>query len=114
MWFVFNTYQVGQVWRSAELGEKVEDRLLLSVEMILHVQMGTTHDVYSLYYSTKYFIYSGIPVVTWDPLGVGDDRVAVPEVVASEEETIQHATGANKSVHYEKYRQTNLLLTGCM
>ena len=28
------------------------------------------------------FIYSGIPVMTWDP---GDDRVAVPEVVASEE-----------------------------
>ena len=38
-------------------------------------------------------------MMTWDPLGVGDDRVAVPEVVASEEETIQHAIGANKSVY---------------
>ena len=45
MWFVFNTYQLGQVWRSAELGEKVEYTLLL---LILHVQMGTIHDVYSL------------------------------------------------------------------
>ena len=27
---------------------EVEDRLLLSVEMILHVQMGTIHDVDSL------------------------------------------------------------------
>ena len=111
MWFVFNTYQVGQVWRSAE---KVEYTLLL---LILHVQMGTIHDVYSLkcmHYSTKYFIYSGIPVMTWDPMVLGDDRVAVPEVVASEEETIQHAVGANKSVYYEKYRQTNLLLTGSM
>ena len=34
----------------------------------------------------------------WDPLGVGDDRVAVPEVVASEGETIVPAIGTNKSV----------------
>ena len=102
---------MGQVRRSAELGEKVEYTLLL---LILHVQMGTIHGLQCMYYSTKYFVYSGIPVMTWDPLGVGDDRVAVPEVVASEEETIQHAIGANKSVYYEKYRLTNILLTGCM
>ena len=35
--------------------------------------------------------------MTWDPLGVGDDRVAVPEVVASEGETA-HAIGTKKSV----------------
>ena len=33
-------------------------------------------------------LYSGIPVMTWDPLGLGDDWVAVPEVVASEGEGI--------------------------
>ena len=43
-------------------------------------------------------LYSGIPVMTWDPLGLGDDWVAVPEVVASDEETIAHAIGTNKSV----------------
>jgi len=35
MWFPFNTYQVGQVQRSVVLG----DRLLLSVELVLHLQM---------------------------------------------------------------------------
>ena len=30
-----------ELGRSAVLGEKVEDRLLLSVELILHLQMGT-------------------------------------------------------------------------
>ena len=38
------------------------------------------------------FKYSGIPVMTWDPW------VAVPEVTASEEETIVPAIGTNKSV----------------
>ena len=30
-------------------------------------------------------IQSHLPVMTWDPPGLGDDRVAVPEVVASKE-----------------------------
>ena len=70
------------------MGEtEVEDRLLLSVEMILHVQMGTIHDVHSLwcmYYSTNTLIQTRLPLVTWDPLGLGDDQVSAAEVVATE------------------------------
>ena len=63
--------------------EKVENRLLLHGVGNDTVMVSTVYS--ECITASDTFIYSGIPMMTWDPLGPGYDWVAVSEVVASEE-----------------------------